>query len=146
MKNLLLLLFVSCLLTMACNPESKTEASKQQTKSEPNILPIDANAKSKTEIDLKQRSDQTEKKVSKKIPSKTANQEPFKWNETTEQEFIQKCETSTSKNPKIDIAAYCPCVLELLKNGYGPNDLNTAVQENPQKAANCLRVSIKQDK
>ena len=127
-------LLLVCLCLFACNSEPKKE---NIVSGNPNILPVDANAKTKTKgkIDLKQQQNRS-----------NANQAiaNFEWNANTEKDFMNQCMESTSKNQVIIADKYCPCILELLKGGsYNAGELNKAVQENPNKAAACLRTSIK---
>lgn len=131
-------LFAFCLFAIACNSE---KAEKQELRGNPNILPVDANAKEKKEIDLKQ----TGKRKKANQNTGAASNEPFEWNAQTEKEFMTKCETSMAARKNIDSEKYCPCILDLLKPDYSANQLNKAIQDNPQKAAGCLRAAILQE-
>lgn len=128
-------LLLSCLCLFACNSEPKKE---NIVSGNPNILPVDANTKAKGKIDLKQQQDRPANNNQAPV-----YKEPFEWNANTEKDFIDNCLKSTAKNEIINATKYCPCILDLLKNGYNSSELNKAVQENPDKAAACLRGSIK---
>ena len=128
-------LLLVCLCLFACNSEPKKE---NIVSGNPNVLPVDAKTKAKSKINLKQQQDRAGKTTQ-------TSGELFEWNADTEKAFLTNCIETTSQNKIVNANKYCPCILDLLKEGYTASELNKAVKENPKKAAACLRISIRSD-